>query len=172
MVLVTLSGPVFSEFARNIVTVVNISEFQSLCTLLSRSRTQIAQRLRVSGSVVAIMDCNILQHPTSDSNDRSPIPSHTASGLLLQSTPIKTSTATTLPYTTHQKFRIPSCTQMGNEMMHYIVGPMPVQTFLDEFLPLSKLRRLKKSTYKQNCYKTTIKAKLETHAYQPFVSSL
>ena len=98
-------------------------------------------------------------------------PPHTAHNLP-QMTPIKiASLATTQPYTTHHTYRIDSCSAMGDEMKQYILGLMPVQVFLDEFLPLSGLSNFSAPTYMQGCYKATIGAKKEKRAYNPFVSS-
>lgn len=99
-------------------------------------------------------------------------PPHTAHDLPLQLTPIKTNLATTQPFTTHHKFRIDSCSAMGEEMVKYISGLMPAQVFLDEFLPLNGLKALKGTTHKLNCYLGVVKVKKEKSAYDPFVSSI
>jgi hypothetical protein len=65
-------------------------------------------------------------------------PSHVAS-LHPLSTPIKMESSTTCPFTTNQKYCIESCNAMGEEIKKYLVGPMPVQQFLDDFFPISKL---------------------------------
>jgi hypothetical protein len=54
---------------------------------------------------------------------------------LSESTPIKVNHSTTLPFTTTAKYHYESCTAMTDEMKKYIVGPMPVDQFLKEFLP-------------------------------------
>jgi hypothetical protein len=58
---------------------------------------------------------------------------------LPQSTPIKNTIPTTCPFTTNQKFRIPSCTAMASEIANFILGLMPPQAFLDDFFPTNKL---------------------------------
>jgi hypothetical protein len=52
---------------------------------------------------------------------------------ILDSTPVKIESSTTLPYTTNQKFRIQSHNTMGTEMRKYLVRPMPAEQFLDDF---------------------------------------
>lgn len=90
---------------------------------------------------------------------------------LPQSTPIKTGISTTLPYTTNQKYRIESCTEMGKEMRKYLVGPMSAQQFLDDFFPIKKISSLGTvPSFQQGCYDHTIAAKKEKKAYNPFVS--
>ena len=42
---------------------------------------------------------------------------------LPQSTPVKLKSSTTCPFTTHQKYRVESCTTMGEEMEKYGVMP-------------------------------------------------
>jgi hypothetical protein len=87
------------------------------------------------------------------------------------STPIKIGTSTTCPFTTNQKYRIESCTAMGEEMAKYLVGPMPIQQFLDEFFPISKLPELDKvPLFSSGCYDDTVCAEKETGSYNSFVS--
>jgi hypothetical protein len=92
--------------------------------------------------------------------------------LLPQATPIRADTSTTLPFTTNQKYRVESCTAMAEEMKRYLVGPMPVQQFLDDFFPLSKIGRLARSRFKPGCYSETVEVATETQAYTPFVSPI
>jgi hypothetical protein len=90
---------------------------------------------------------------------------------LPQSTLIKTTTHTTFPFTTNQKFRIPTRTTMAEEIASFIVGPMPAQEFLDDFFPNKKLRGLSQvPLFKPGCYAATLKAEYEVDAYEPFVS--
>ena len=123
-------------------------------------------------SVFATMEYVFVQHSPSDHNQLLSTPLHTTHDLPLQSTPIKINSVTTEPYTTHHKFRIDSCSAMGEEMKQYILGPMPAWIFLDKFFPLNHLHNLKNTTHQRNCYVTTTKAKTEFKAYKPFVSSL
>ena len=91
---------------------------------------------------------------------------------LPQSTPVKIGTSTTCPFTTNQKFRIPSCTAMAEEIAKFIVGPMPAQEFLDDFFPTKKLRGLSQvPLFMPGCYDDTLRAKYEVDAYEPFVSA-
>jgi len=90
---------------------------------------------------------------------------------LPQSTPIKIDSSMTLPFTTHNKYCIESCTMMAVEMEKYLVGPMPVQQFLDAFFPVKKLPHLSNiPQFKSGNYNITIQAKSEINAYNPFVS--
>jgi hypothetical protein len=92
---------------------------------------------------------------------------------LPQSTPVKIESSTTLPFTTNQKYRIESCTTMGEEIKKYLVGPMPAQEFLDTFFPASKLPGLNHiPVFTLGCYRRTVKAKKETCSYKHFVSLL
>ena len=101
-----------------------------------------------------------------------PVPTTSpATAVLPQSTPIKIGVSTTCPFTTNQKFRIPSCTALGTEMKRYLVGPMPVQEFLDDFFPIGELPGLDAvPLFTPGCYGRTVIAKKETAAYNPFVS--
>jgi hypothetical protein len=95
---------------------------------------------------------------------------------LPQSTPIKINSATTLPFTTNQKYRIESCSTMASEMRKYLVGPMPPQQFLNDFFPLNELSCLSKKSdlpsFSPGCYHRTVIAESEKKAYNPFVSEL
>ena len=90
---------------------------------------------------------------------------------LPQSTPIKVDNSTVLPFTTHDKYHIETCTAMAVEMKKYLVGPMPTQQFLDSFFPISQLPSLDNlPRFIPGHYHDVIKAKLECDAYDPFVS--
>lgn len=90
---------------------------------------------------------------------------------LPQSTPIKVDNSTVLPFTTHDKYRIETCTAMAAEIKKYLVGPMPIQQFLDSFFPISQLPSLDDlPSFLPGHYDKVLKAKLECDAYDPFVS--
>ena len=92
---------------------------------------------------------------------------------LPQSTLIKIDTSMTLPFTTHNKYHIESCTAIAVEMEKYLVGPMPIQQFLDDFFPVKKLPHLSSSNipwFKHGNYNTTIQDKTEINMYNHFVS--
>jgi hypothetical protein len=60
---------------------------------------------------------------------------------------------------------------MAAEMKKYLVGPMPIQQFLDSFFPISQLPSLDDlPIFIPGLYHNVIKAKLECNAYDPFVS--
>lgn len=92
---------------------------------------------------------------------------------LPQSTPIKTSSSTTFPFTTTQKYRVESRTAMADEMKRFIVGPMPAREFLDDFLPTDRIPHYRKRDFRSGIYDQTVnnlKVKDEKKAYIPFVS--
>ena len=61
-------------------------------------------------------------------------------------------------------------TDMGNEMMDYVVGPMPADEFLDEFLPLNAINTSHRAqVYQQGCFNSVVSCEIETAAYEPFV---
>ena len=60
---------------------------------------------------------------------------------------------------------------MAAEIKNYLVGPMPIQTFLDDFFPTTSLQglaQLPKFTW--GCYNKVVACQAETLAYDPFVS--
>src|ERR1700683_3340355 len=88
-------------------------------------------------------------------------PSHVAS-LHPQSTPIQIKSSTTCPFTTNQKYHIESRNVMGEEIKKDLVGPMPVQQFLDDFFPISELPDLATiPQFEPKHYGRTIRAKKE-----------
>lgn len=87
-----------------------------------------------------------------------------------QSTPIKHGTSTLLKFTTNHRYRVKEMTDMGNEMKDYVVGPMPADEFLDEFLPLNAINTSRRAqVYQQGCFKPVVSCEIETAAYEPFV---
>ena len=90
---------------------------------------------------------------------------------LPQSTLIKVNNSTVLPFTTHDKYCIETCTTMAADMKKYLIGPMPIEQFLDSFFPISQLPSLDNlPRFIPGHYHDVIKAKLECDAYDPFVS--
>lgn len=53
-------------------------------------------------------------------------------------TPIKRDSSTLLPFTTLSRFRADTLNSMGREIQDHVVGPMPVEDFLEKFLPNPK----------------------------------
>lgn len=93
-------------------------------------------------------------------------------------TPIKRTSATYLPWTTHQKYRIDSYHTMGKEIIDYLVGPMPVHQFLNDFFPPMKLkshscayRSYPRTQRDPFVYQETASSGDEQSAYMPFVRS-
>jgi hypothetical protein len=61
-------------------------------------------------------------------------------------------------------------TDMGNNMRDYIVGPMPVTEFLNEFFPKKPIDTASKDPpFKKGCFKKVISCSCETQAYKPFM---
>ena len=62
---------------------------------------------------------------------------------------------------------------MAYEVEKYILGPMPAELFLDQFLPMDKIPGSGKaaaSQFEAGCYDDTVGAASEPQAYEPFVS--
>jgi hypothetical protein len=105
----------------------------------------------------------LFMDPTTPCNTTCPLP---------ESTPIKVTTATLLPFTTNQKFRNGSCSALATEIRSHLLGPMPAQSFLDEFFPTRSCPRLSIiPIFTKGCYNSVLDCKLETQAYNPFVGS-
>ncbi|KAG1878998.1 hypothetical protein F4604DRAFT_1923685 [Suillus subluteus] len=89
-------------------------------------------------------------------------------------TPFKYHTSTMLPFTTHTRYRVETLNAMGYEMKDHIVGPMPVEDFLQEFLPTSQIPNYDASSFTSGfapgLFNSTLSAVDEQHAYQPFAS--
>ena len=61
---------------------------------------------------------------------------------------------------------------MGQEMKNFLVGPMPIDKFLEEFFPISKIQNYQAPLFEQNCYDETVSCRTESAAYIPFVSAM
>jgi hypothetical protein len=60
---------------------------------------------------------------------------------------------------------------MATEIKKYLIGPMPVQLFLDSFFPIGQLPSLDGlPSFKPGHYHDVVEAKSESGAYDPFVS--
>jgi hypothetical protein len=59
---------------------------------------------------------------------------------------------------------------MGAEMKGHCVGPMPIEEFLDKFLPTSEIQNLPTLTFRRGIFDQVIHAERELKAYEPFVS--
>jgi hypothetical protein len=88
------------------------------------------------------------------------------------STPIKRSCSTMQPYTTNTRCRDTTFNAMGKEIMGYLVGPMPVELFLEKFLsPSAILDYQPLTSFSDGAFETTLSAAHETRAYEPFVGT-
>ena len=59
---------------------------------------------------------------------------------------------------------------MADKMKKYIIGPMPTDQFLDEFLPTKDIPGYRRMEFHAGCYDSTMRAKKEQLAYESFVS--
>jgi hypothetical protein len=87
-------------------------------------------------------------------------------------TPFKQGSSTKVPWTTNARCRNFTVNAMGKEMKNHCVGPMPVQEFLEEFLPTSEIPGLLPINFKSGTFNNTVRVKDEVQAYEPFVSAL
>ncbi|KAG2113385.1 hypothetical protein DEU56DRAFT_761947 [Suillus clintonianus] len=87
-------------------------------------------------------------------------------------TPFKHGSSTKFPWTTNACYRNLTVNTMGAEMKDYCVGPMPVQEFLEAFLPTSKIPDLPALTFKSGAFDSTICVKNEVLAYEPFIGTM
>jgi hypothetical protein len=61
---------------------------------------------------------------------------------------------------------------MGNEIRGYLVGPMPAEEFLEEFLSPTMIPDYQPLTsFSEGAFDNTVSAAQETSAYNPFVSA-
>ena len=121
--------------------------------------------------------CDNMNHTGSESNHNPDVSSlhnrtATASCLARASTPIKSKSHTKRLFSTYTRFCDPLLMSIGQDLGKSMVGPMPVQQFLNAFLPISRIpgyhrlpRQFKKGTF-QRTIDTTDKLKM----YGPFVS--
>lgn len=87
-------------------------------------------------------------------------------------TPIKRTCATMQPFTTNTRCRDTTLNAMGNEIRGYLVGPMPAEEFLEEFLSPTTIPDYQPLTsFSEGAFTSTVSAALETEAYNPFVSA-
>ena len=62
---------------------------------------------------------------------------------------------------------------MADEIVPYLLGPMPAQKFLDDFFPVNDIPDLASvPPFRPGCYGDTVKANKELLMYHPFVSPL
>ncbi|KAG2088560.1 uncharacterized protein F5147DRAFT_658678 [Suillus discolor] len=94
-------------------------------------------------------------------------------GLLVDDTPVKRSCSTMQPYTTNTRCRDTTLNAMGNEIRGHLVGPMPVEQFLEEFLPPSTIPDYQPLTsFSDGAFESTLSAAHETKAYEPFINTM
>lgn len=74
-------------------------------------------------------------------------------------------------FTSSPDERDPRLILMGGEIMNKVIGPMPVQEFLKEFLPVSDAKLPSLRTY-QNAITKVSNSQNEKEMYSPFVSTL
>lgn len=89
------------------------------------------------------------------------------------STPIKPKNQADRLFSTFTCYRHPTVNKIGKGMMGSMVGPMPVEEFLERFFPTSHIPDYSSmaSTFKEGVsFKQTMRAKNELEMYKPFVS--
>jgi hypothetical protein len=101
--------------------------------------------------------------PTRDSQNTQLTPTIT-------DTPFKQGSSTKLPWTTNARCRNLTINAMGAEMKGHCIGPMPIEEFLDNFLPTSEIPNLPTLTFRRGIFDEVIHAERELKAYEPFVS--
>ena len=82
-------------------------------------------------------------------------------------TPIIPKSATSQPFTSTHIERQENLTMMWHEISGKVLGPMPANIFLDNFIPAA---RFPAPAINQTSLKTMMGAKKETSMYAPFVS--
>ncbi|KAG1894227.1 uncharacterized protein F5891DRAFT_1195511 [Suillus fuscotomentosus] len=89
-------------------------------------------------------------------------------------TPIKRESSTMLPFTTLTRCRHETIQAMGKEMKGYFVGPMPVEDFLQEFLPTCQIPDYDPSslTSAVGAFSDMLSVRNEEHAYIPFINAI
>ncbi|KAG2095105.1 uncharacterized protein F5147DRAFT_778800 [Suillus discolor] len=87
-------------------------------------------------------------------------------------TPIKRSCSTMQPFTTNTRCRHTTLNAMGKEMKGCLVGPMPVEQFLEEFLPPSVIPNYEPLTFSDGTFESTLSALHEMKAYEPFIDTM
>ena len=87
------------------------------------------------------------------------------------STPFKPRNPIERLFSTYTCFRHPLLTSIGDDLVDSIIGPMPTQQFLDDFLPISCIPGYSRPrTFRKGCFQTTLDAPDELKMYDPFVS--
>ncbi|KAG2738942.1 hypothetical protein P692DRAFT_20882176, partial [Suillus brevipes Sb2] len=88
-------------------------------------------------------------------------------------TPIKRTCATMQPFTTNTRCRDTTINAMGNEIRGYLVGPMPAEEFLEEFLSPTTIPDYQPLTsFSEGAFDSTVSAAQETSAYNPFINTM
>jgi hypothetical protein len=94
---------------------------------------------------------------------------------LPHSKPIKATLSSTFPFTTTHKYCVESHMVMALKVRKYIVGSMPPQTFLNEFLLIHDIPSLctaPEPQFKPGHYAKVVAVEGEKSMYNPFVSFL
>ena len=111
------------------------------------------------------------------SSDDTPLPSTPPNTPppLNNDTPIKITSSTVLPFKTHSKYHVDSYCTLGLEVKSFLVGPMPIDIFLNTFLPTTQASHFPCAATKKvtqigtNIYFNTTTRANKREAYEPFV---
>lgn len=88
------------------------------------------------------------------------------------STPIKAGPNSMLRFSTNSRYdRHATLRMLADEMKGCLAGPMPVNKFLNEFLPTKELIEYSDINFTADAFQRTLAATSELDAYRPFVSS-
>lgn len=93
----------------------------------------------------------------------------------LSSTPLKPKNYAERLFSTLTCYRHPTLNKTGKKMLNCIVGPMPVEDFLQSFLPTSRISEYcsTASRFEEGVsFKRTVQVNGEMDIYKPFVSDI
>ena len=138
--------------------------FRVRFTLATHSRLQLSQQAPklTQQAPQPSMDPSDIPPASSDAVPSTPLD---IPHVTINDTPVKLTSTTTLPFTTHVKYHIKMYNNLGHEMQGHLLGPMPIDNFLSTFFLHSKCVKV------VNPYAETVCSVNKTLAYKPFVST-
>jgi len=90
------------------------------------------------------------------------------------STPIKKDRLTERLFSMYTRYHHPTVHNIGHNMKSSVVGPMPVEDFLNDFIPLSRIPDYASTAHQfqvRHSFNVVVDATNELGMYRPFVSS-
>ena len=114
---------------------------------------------------------------TAASSNDTPLPSTPPNTLPLLNNdmPIKITSSTVLPFTTHSKYCVGSYCTLGLEVKSFLVGPVSTDTFPNTFLPITQASHFPCAATKKvtqtgtNVYFNTTTRADERETHEPFI---